>query len=427
MTAHPVVIVGIGADGWDGLSESAKGAILGAEVLMGSPRQLDLVPTTHLGARRAPTRLTWPSPMIPALQSMFAESADRRVCVLASGDPMFHGLGVTLVRLLGVDNVRVISHPSSVALASARMGWASADIEVVSLVNRDSATVLAAVADGARLLVLSNGRATPGEVARLLSGAGFGRSILTVLAQLGGAEESRTVTVADEWDHADEDVDALNVLAVECIAADDPLRLTRIPGLPDAAFVGDGQMTKQEIRALTLCALAPAPGEHLWDVGGGSGTVAIEWMRTHPRCTATAFEKVASRVSQIGTNARNLGVPALAVKGTAPEAFANEARRPDAVFVGGGVTQPGMLDACWEQLSVGGRLVANAVTAESESLLLGWMGRHGGTLRRFQVQRAEPLGTFNVWRPQLPVVQWTVTKSQPSADADTDTPEESSQ
>ena len=230
MTAHPVVIVGIGADGWDGLSESAKGAILGAEVLMGSPRQLDLVPATHLGARRAPTRLTWPSPMIPALPSMFAENADRRVCVLASGDPMFHGLGVTLVRLLGADNVQVISHPSSVALASARMGWASAEIDVVSLVNRDSATVLASVTDGARLLVLSNGRSTPGEVARLLSGAGFGRSIVTVLAQLGGAGESRTVTVADEWDHADEDVDALNVLAVECIAADPLLRLTRIRG-----------------------------------------------------------------------------------------------------------------------------------------------------------------------------------------------------
>ena len=219
----------------------------------------------------------------------------------------------------------------------------------------------------------------------------------------------------------------MNVLAVECIAADPLLRLTRIPGLPDAAFVGDGQMTKQEIRALTLCALAPAPGEHLWDVGGGSGTVAIEWMRTHPRCTATTFEKVASRVSQIGVNALNLGVPALNVKGAAPEAFADEVRRPDAVFVGGGVTQPGMLEACWGQLSVGGRLVANAVTAESESLLLGWMSRHGGTLRRFQVQRAEPLGTFNVWRPQLPVVQWSVTKRQPSAGADTDTPEESTQ
>lgn len=424
MTDQPVVVVGIGADGWEGLSENAQCAVLGAEVLIGSPRQLDLVPASHLGARKAATRIEWPTPMLPALPGLFEDCAGRRVCVLASGDPMFHGIGVTVIRVLGAENVRVISHPSSVALACARMGWAGADTDVVSLVNRDAATVLAAVTAGARALILSNGRSTPREVANVLTEAGWGRSVLTVLAQLGAADETRTVVTAEEFDLADDDVDPLNIVALECIPDEETLRLTRTPGLPDEAFSGDGQMTKQEIRALTLCALAPSPGEHLWDVGGGSGTIAAEWMRSHPRCTATSFERVAGRKEQIEANARALGVPALRVEGAAPESFAAATARPDAIFVGGGVTQPGMLEACWEHLRVGGRLVANAVTAESESLLLEWTSRHGGTLRRLQVQRAEPLGAFTVWRPQLPVVQWSVTKTRTSAHGDVDLPEE---
>ncbi|MDI9913678.1 precorrin-6y C5,15-methyltransferase (decarboxylating) subunit CbiE [Rhodococcus sp. IEGM 1379] len=404
---EPVAVVGLGADGWDGLSDAAKRAVQGAQVLMGSPRQLELIPRID-GV--SVDRIMWPTPMIPALPDLFEANADRHVCVLASGDPMFHGIGVTLVRLLGADNVRVFSHPSSVALASARMGWASADVELVSLVNRVASTALAAVTEGARLLILSNGSATPGEVAILLTESGFGRSVLTVLGHLGGPNESRTVALAQDWDIDSADVDALNIVAVECVSDGTRPRLTRTPGLPDAAFSGDGQMTKQEIRALTLCALAPAPGEHLWDIGGGSGTIAIEWMRSHPRCTATTFERVPSRVSQIENNAQALGVPALDVLGTAPASFAEVRRSPDAIFIGGGVTQPGMLDACWSALDIGSRLVANAVTAESEALLLEWFTRYGGTLRRLQVQRAEPLGTFNVWRPQLPVVQWSVTK-----------------
>jgi precorrin-6Y C5,15-methyltransferase (decarboxylating) len=425
MTAdEPVVVVGLGADGWEGLSDSAKSAVLGAQVLMGSSRQLDLIPLVDGSSA---DRIAWPTPMLPALPGLFDAHAGRRICVLASGDPMFHGIGATLVRVLGADNLRVISYPSSIALASARMGWASADAELVSLVNRDATTVLPSVTNGARLLVLSNSRATPGEVAEILTSTGFGRSMITVLGQLGGAHESRTVARADQWDVDAADVDPLNVLAVECVVSSAPHRLTRVPGLPDAAYSGDGQMTKQEIRALTICALAPAPGEYLWDVGGGSGTVAIEWMRTHPRCTATSFEQTASRISQIVGNARALGVPSLDVLGRAPESFAEVTRTPDAIFIGGGVTQPGMLDACWDHLEAGGRLVANAVTAESEALLLEWFTRFGGTLRRLQIQRAEPLGTFNVWRPQLPVVQWSVTKTEATAGADADHTEEDAQ
>lgn len=421
--SSPVVVVGVGADGWDGLSDSAKNAVHDAQVLMGSARQLDLVPVAVGGPV---TRIAWPTPMLPALPGLFNDTADRRVCVLASGDPMFHGIGVTIVRVLGAANVRVISHPSSIALASARMGWASADVELVSVVNRESATVLPSVTPGARLLILSNGRRTPGEVAGLLTAAGFGRSVMTVLGHLGGPLESRTVASAEGWDIDPMDVDALNVLAVECVSSTMQVRLTRIPGLPDSAYGGDGQMTKQEIRALTVCALAPSPGEHLWDVGGGSGTVAIEWMRTHPRCTATTFEHVPLRMQQIEDNARTLGVPGLDVRGRAPESFAEVDRAPDAIFVGGGVTQPGMLDACFSRLDIGGRLVANAVTAESEALLLEWFTRLGGTLRRFQVQRAEPLGTFNVWRPHLPVVQWSITKTTAPVGIGADNTEEHS-
>lgn len=422
MTARePVVVVGLGADGWAGFSDSAKRAVLDAQVLMGSSRQLDLIPSVE---GLPVTRIAWPTPMLPALPGLFDDHADRRVCVLASGDPMFHGIGVTLVRLLGADNIRVISHPSSVALASARMGWASAEAELVSLVNRDAATVLPAAVAGARLLVLSNGSSTPGEVAGLLTAAGFGGSVITVLGQLGGPLESRTVACAEGWDVDVADVDPLNIIAVECVLSENQVRLTRTPGLPDAVYGGDGQMTKQEIRALTLCALAPAPGEHLWDVGGGSGTIAIEWMRTHSRCTAVSFETLPSRAGRIEDNARTLGVPSLHILGRAPDAFDAASRRPDAIFVGGGVTQPGMLDACWSRLAVGGRLVANAVTAESESLLLEWFTRFGGTLRRLQIQRAEALGTFNVWRPQLPVVQWSVTKTTAPGDTGADNAEE---
>lgn len=400
-----VVVVGIGADGWDGLSPAAQREISRAEVLMGSSRQLALVPNSDAA------RVTWPSPLIPALPGLLGEYEGRAVCVLASGDPMFHGIGATLVDLLGSDGVRVVPHPSSAALACARMGWAAHATPVLSVVNRQLETVLPDVRDGARLLVLGRDGHTPAQVAELLSDHGFGGTRMTVLGDLGGEEESRSEGIARTWTHEIET--ALNVIALECSADDGALRLGRLPGLPDGVYTGDGQMTKQEIRALTLCALSPAPGELLWDVGGGSGTIAIEWMRSDRRCRAVSFERDTARTAQIKENAATLGVPDLVVTGAAPAAFADLAslqRIPDAIFVGGGVTQDGMLDRCWASLPDGGRLVANAVTAESEALLLEWYSAHGGQLRKFQVYRGEPLGEFTSWRPQLPVVQWSVTK-----------------
>ncbi|MCL2535462.1 MAG: precorrin-6y C5,15-methyltransferase (decarboxylating) subunit CbiE [Nocardiaceae bacterium] len=397
-----IFVVGIGADGWDGLSPRARTAIREAEVLMGSARQLALVPASPA------LRVPWPSPMLPALPALFDEHRERRVCVLASGDPMFHGVGVTLGRVLGPERLRVIAHPSSVSLACARLGWALHETPTVSLVGRPVATLAANLIDGERLLVLSTDEHTPAAVADLLRDRGFGGTAMAVLEQLGGPAEHVVRGIAATWGRAPGD--PLNVIALELRATPDTPRLTRTPGLPDSAFQGDGQMTKHEVRALTLSALAPAPGELLWDVGGGSGTIGIEWMRTDPRCRAVAFEREERRVAQIVDNATRLGVPALRVLGSAPATFTDESSAPDAIFVGGGVTQDGMLDACWERLRVGGRMVVNAVTAESEALVLHWHSRLGGELRKFQVYRGEPLGGFTAWRPQLPVAQWSVVK-----------------
>ncbi|WP_431968608.1 precorrin-6y C5,15-methyltransferase (decarboxylating) subunit CbiE [Nocardia sp. bgisy134] len=408
MTWHgpAIAVVGIGADGWDGLGAAARDAVAAAEILFGSARQLALVPTDLGGQRRA-----WPSPLLPALPGLFAEHGARRICVLASGDPMFYGIGVTLARLFGPASLRVLPQPSSASLACARLGWALAETPVVSAVGRPVATVLPDLADGRRLLVLSSDEHTPARLAELLRDNGFGPSTLTVLEQLGGPAERVRSGAAASWDL--ETGDPLNIVAVDCAADAEHVRRTRVPGLPDAVYGGDGQLTKAEVRTLTLSALAPAPGELLWDVGGGSGSIAIEWCRTHPACRAVTFERLERRRQQITANATALGVPHVEVRGEvlAELAAEHEMSAPDAIFVGGGVTQAGLLETCLAHLRHGGRLVANAVTAESESLLVTMAAEWGGELRKFQIYRAEPLGGFTAWRPQLPVAQWSIVKS----------------
>ncbi|WP_245676987.1 precorrin-6y C5,15-methyltransferase (decarboxylating) subunit CbiE [Nocardia acidivorans] len=401
--SEPMVVAGLGADGWDGLGGPARRAIAAAQVLLGSPRQLALIPAAESAAARVP----WPSPLLPALPGLLNRYAGQRVCVLASGDPMFFGIGVTLTRLLGAAAVRVLPQPSSASLACARLGWSLAETPVVSAVGRPLETVLPELSDGRRILVLSSDERTPGLLAELLSRNGFGASALTVLEQLGGPDERLGTGTAANWRRPPGD--PLNIVAVDCVASPEFPRLTRVPGLPDAVYTGDGQLTKYEIRTLTIAALAPAPGELLWDVGGGSGTIAIEWCRTHSACRAIAFEKVEPRRKQIAENAAALGVPSIDIQGSAPESFAG-LPIPDAIFLGGGLTRAGLFEACWEHLPTGGRLVANAVTAESEAVLTTLYARYGGSLRRFQIHRAEPLGGFTAWRPQLPVTQWTVTK-----------------
>ncbi|MFE4639943.1 precorrin-6y C5,15-methyltransferase (decarboxylating) subunit CbiE [Streptomyces sp. NPDC056730] len=428
----PLTVVGIGADGWAGLPGASRAALREADVLIGGPRQLALLPEECAGER-----VPWPSPLRPAVPGLLAAHAGRRVAVLASGDPMFHGIGRTLSEVLpealpevlsvtlGTDALRtdaqqagalrVLPHPSSVSYACARLGWPVEDTEVVTLVGRPVERLAAALHDGRRVLVLSAGAATPAEVAALLRDRGFGPSRMHVLEQLGGGErERRTDGLAQEW--AEPAGDPLNVVAVECRRAPGAPRLGAVPGLPDSAYEHDGQLTKRHVRAATLAALAPAPGELLWDIGGGSGSIAVEWMRTHRSCRAVSVERDPARAERIGRNARALGVPGLrVVTGGAPGALAG-LPVPDAVFIGGGLTVPGLLESCWDALPAGGRLVANTVTLESEALLAEWYRRLGGDLVRLAVAHAVPVGGFTGWRQAMPVTQWAVTKDRPPRD-----------
>lgn len=390
-----IVVVGIGADGMAGLSTASCSELCRATVVYGSQRQLDLLDDTVGAARRE-----WPSPLLPALRGLL-EDSPCDVHVLASGDPLLHGIGATLIAEFGAERVTVLPHISAVTLACARMGWTVTDTEVISLV---AAAPGRAVRRGGRAIVLSRDATTPAAVAALLTEHGRGDSAFSVLEQLGGPAERCRHSTARDWALAQPgDVDHLNVIAVGYLPDE------RVAGiLPDDAFAHDGQITKQPVRAVTLSALAPRPGERLWDVGSGSGAIAVEWARSGPGCAAVAFERDEARRTRVAANAAAFGVD-VDVRGAAPDAF-DGAAAPAAVFVGGGLTQPFVLDACLTHLPAGGRLVANAVTAESEVVVVQAYSRLGGQLRRFQHYQGEPLGGFTGWRPALPVTQWTVIK-----------------
>ena len=402
-TGPAVVVVGIGADGWSGLAGNAQETLAAAEVILGGPRQLDLV-----AGKVSADLVAWPSPLVPALPGLLARYAGRRLCALASGDPMFFGLGATLARTVGARHMHVIAHPSSTTLACARLGWPTEDVEVVSVVGRPVERLRRVVAPGRRVLVLSAGATSPAQIAAQLTADGFGPSRLTVLEQLGGPAERLYSGIARDWLHPEGD--ALNVVAVECVAVPGARVFGEVAGLPDEAYDHDGQLTKREVRAVTLAHLAPRPGETLWDVGAGAGSIGIEWMRAHPSCWAVAVESDPVRAGRIVGNAGSLGVPALrVVTGPAPEALA-DLPVPDAIFVGGGITREGVLDTCWAALRPGGRMVANGVTVESESALAVAQRRFGGSLVRMQVSRAEPVGGFLGWRPGMAVTIWSAVK-----------------
>lgn len=392
-----IIVVGIGADGTSGLAQSSLRELRRATVIYGSPRQLDLLDDTIAAPRRC-----WPSPMLPALQTLLDETPEGDIHVVASGDPLLHGVGGRLIALHGADAVRVLPHVSSVTLACARLGWAGQDAEVISLVTAPAHT---AVRTGGQAVVLCRDGRTPAALATVLAETGRGASEFSVLEQLGGPRERIRAGRADAW-AADppEDVDDLNVVAVRYLPDD------RVAGiLADDAFSHDGQITKQSVRAVTLAALAPRPGQVLWDVGSGSGSIAIEWCRSARGCRAVAFESDSARRERILANARGFGAD-VEVRAGAPEHFPG-AVAPDAVFIGGGLSGPGLVQECVERLrgTPGGRLVANAVTAESEAWLIGWHSRLGGELLRYQHYRGEPLGGFTGWRPAMPITQWAVT------------------
>ncbi|WNC09413.1 precorrin-6y C5,15-methyltransferase (decarboxylating) subunit CbiE [Pseudomonas coleopterorum] len=387
-----LTLVGIGEDGFAGLGKQARRALLSARRIVGSPRQLELLPRCIVGSRVA-----WPSPF--SLDAVLAEPGEA-VCVLASGDPMLYGVGASLARQIPAEQMHVLPSPSSYSLAAARLGWALQDVVTLSVVARPVAAVAAHLYSGQRLLVLSNDGTSPQAVAQLLRERGFGLSRVTVLEHLGGPKERRIDgSAADDFP----DIAALNLIAIDCQASPDAPRLSPLAGLPDTAFRHDGQLTKRDVRAVTLARLAPRPGELLWDVGAGCGSIGIEWMRAHPSCRAIAVESDEGRQAFIEHNRDALGVPGLQlVRGRAPGALAG-LPAPDAIFVGGGVTRESVLADCWAALKPGGRLVANAVTLQSELAMVQWRERYGGDLTRLHIAQAAPLGEFDTWRQALPI------------------------
>lgn len=388
MTTPWLTIVGIGVDGPAGLSPAARALVEGAEVLVGGDRHLAMVPGA---AERHP----WPSPFSGG-RDLLESLRGRRVVVLASGDPMWFGAGTTIARWFDADEVSVLPHPGAFSLAAARLLWPLQDCVCLTAHGRPVEALALHLSPGRRLLVLSEDGSTPAKVAQLLRDKGFGPSRIVVLERLGGDAERMI-------EGAEGPFDGLNLVAIDLKAAPGARVPAAVPGLPDDAFEHDGQLTKHEIRAVTLAALAPLPGQLLWDVGAGNGSVAIEWMRAGGR--ATAIESHPARADAVARNAANLGVPGIEiVRGLAPEALPYA--DPDAVFVGGGVSAPGLLEACWQALRPGGRMVANAVTVEAEARLLAFHAAHGGALTRLAISRLAPTGNFHTWHPAAPVTQY---------------------
>lgn len=396
-------IVGIGEDGIDGLSTAARELVQRAEIVFGGRRHLALAAPLIRGAARP-----WPSPFEGAVKEVL-EHRGRAVCVLASGDPYLYGIGSLLARHVDPREVQALPAPSAFSLAAARLCWALADTAQLSLHARALDLVRPHLQPGARVLALTSDGQAPAALARLLTSAGFGASRLTVLEALGGPRERIRSTSAAQLDL--DCIDDLNVVAIEAAAHPTARVIARAVGLSDALFEHDGQITKREIRAITLSSLAPRRGELLWDIGAGAGSVAIEWMLADASLRAIAVERNAERTARIKRNATAFGVPGLVViEGAAPAALENLAP-PDAIFIGGGAGDPGVLDRCVLALRSGGRLVVNAVTLETESLVLERRTSLGGELIQIAVAHAAPLGSKTGWRPAMPVTQWVWVKT----------------
>ena len=399
MTQPWLHIVGIGEDGLDGLTPATRAVVEAAEIIIGGDRHHTL--SDGITAER----IAWPSPfdaLIDTLQSF----KGKRVVVLATGDPLWFSVGARIGRAIPPGEITYHPQLSAFQLASARMGWSMADLETLTVHGRPVEQMIAFIQPDARLLILTTGADTPTQIARFLTERGFGKSRMTVLSSMGGKDEQRFDATAESWNHT---VPAFNTLAVDCIAAPDAALLPRVPGLPDAMFQSDGTMTKQEVRAATLAKLMPMRGALLWDIGCGSGSVAIEWMRGARYTRAIGIEPRPDRRAMAAANALALGTPRLElIDGTVPQVLAG-LDAPDAIFIGGGLSVE-TFNAAWAALRPLGRLVANAVTLESEAILLELHKKHGGDLVKLSVARAEPVGPRTGWRPAMPVTQWSLVK-----------------
>ena len=394
-------IIGMGEDGHAGLSAAAKLALEKAEIIIGSERLHALLPK-----QKAETHL-WPQPFATAYTQV-KSFAGRNTVLLATGDPMNFGVARKLFELLPHDEIKVIPHLSAFSLAAAKLGWSIPDCDCLTIHGRPAANIEAFIQPDVKLLVLTQDETSIAEVCRRLIARDFGKSSVTVLENLGGNKERITHFIADQnprlnWS-------PLNTMAIHCIASPSAKIYSRLAGLPDEAFAHDGQLTKREVRAITLAALAPAPDQLLWDVGAGCGSIAIEWMRSTRGCEAVAIEHSEARCAMITQNADQLGTPRLKlIRGEAPAALANLAR-PHAIFIGGGVGDAGVFETCWQALLSGGRLVANVVTIEGEMHLYDLQEKHGGELTRIAISKLESVGKLRALKPKMPITQWRVTK-----------------
>ena len=400
LTAPWLTIVGLGEDGLDGLGARARQAIAAATIVVGGERHLRLVPE-----QAGQQRLSWPSPFSKGID-MVLEMRGRPVCILATGDPMHYGVGATLSHRIPLEEMLILPASSAFSLAASRLGWALQDCVCLSVHGRPLELVHPHLHPGAKLLILSDGGHTPKLLAELLTQRHFGASRLAVLEHMGSPSECRQDGSAATWHHPDSA--DMNVVAIDCAGHGG---LCALAGLPESAYLHDGQLTKRDVRAATLARLAPEPGHLLWDVGAGCGSIGIEWMRAHPRCRAVAVEANVDRQALIERNKLALGVPGLiVVAGHAPEALQG-LEQPDAIFIGGGLTALDVPKICWEALKPGGRLVVNAVTVESQTLAMALHKTWGGELCQIAVSHPEPLGQFTIWRAALPVVIFTAVKT----------------
>ena len=389
-------IIGIGEDGLGGLNADARELVDGAEVFFGGTRHLAM-----LGDDPRP-REGWDNPLSQTI-ARIGKLKGKAVCVLATGDPMSYGIGVTLAREFGMEQCRVIPHQSAFSLACARLGWPLAEIDCLTLHGRPLGLLNLHLRPNARLLILSENGGTAREVAAMLRQSGYGDSEMSVFQNMGGVKERRFDGLARRWRRRTGD---LNTIAVLCRAKAAAAPLMRPAGLPDEMFQHDGQLTKSDVRAVTLAALAPAPDDVLWDVGAGAGSIAIEFLRAEPTARAIAVEQNASRITNIRTNGERLGARNLQiVEGAAPDALKGLAR-PHVIFIGGGVGDGKVLWACWRALRPGGRLVANAVSLEGEAALLQFMAGKGGAMTRIAISHLDAMGSLHAWRAMHPVTQY---------------------
>ncbi|MEO9167232.1 MAG: precorrin-6y C5,15-methyltransferase (decarboxylating) subunit CbiE [Aestuariivirga sp.] len=396
-----LTIIGMGEDGYAGLSTTAKRAIETAEVIIGSQRLLAMLPK-----QKAETHL-WPQPFAAAYTQV-KSLAGRNTVLLATGDPMNFGVARKLFELLPHNEIKVVPHLSTFSLAAAELGWSIPDCDCLTIHGRPAANLEAFIQPDAKLLVLTQDETSIAEVCRRLIARGFEKSSITVLENLGGDKERITNFTAEQ--NPNLNWSPLNTLAIHCIASPDAKVYSRLAGLPDEAFVHDGQLTKRETRAITLAALAPAPDQLLWDVGAGCGSIAIEWMRSTRGCEAVAIEHHEPRCAMIAQNIDQLGTPRLKlIKGSAPAALAG-LERPHAIFIGGGVGDAGVFETCWQALRSGGRMVANVVTIEGEMHLYDLQEKHGGELVRIAISKLESVGKLRALKPKMPITQWRVVK-----------------